>query len=60
MNAIHGPCFDIDLNKSVRLHLLILGNFNFDWVFDYEGITVIFLSVKLILQLCLKAKTFVF
>ena len=32
-----GPCLDTDLRKCVRLYLLILGNFNFDWIFDYDN-----------------------
>lgn len=36
-----GPCLDTDLRKCVRLYLLILGNFNFDWIFDYDRIIVI-------------------
>lgn len=41
LNATCGPCLDTDLRKCVILYLLILGYFNFDWIFDYEGIIVI-------------------
>lgn len=41
LNAICGPCLDTDPRKCVRPYLLILGHFNFDWIFDYEGIIVI-------------------